>query len=173
MTHFEKPKEGEYAPYAIQYIGQVPDDGLLLKHLEDNLEAAKQFFRSVPEEKLTSRYAEGKWTIKEVLGHIIDTERVYGYRALRFARNDATELSGFEQDDYVKYSKANERSLDSMLEELSAVRASSIAFLKNLDADALMRFGTANGRKMTVRAAAYIIAGHEAHHIRIIKERYL
>ena len=89
MARIEKPKEGEYGAYDEGYVALVPGDGELLKHLEENLESAKTFFRSLPEEKLTWRYAEGKWTVKEILGHIIDTERVYAYRALRFARNDA------------------------------------------------------------------------------------
>ncbi len=173
MIHFEKPKEGEYGAHDKQYIGLTPDDGALLAFLEQTLGSAKALFRSLPEEKLTWRYAEGKWTVKEILGHIIDTERIYAYRALRFSRNDATELPGFEQDDYVKYSNANERSIDDMLEELSSVRASSIALLKSLDADALERGGIANGRRMTARGAAYILAGHQVHHMNIIRERYL
>ena len=139
MTQFEKPHEGEYAPYAIQYIKLVPDDGELLKHLERNLEEGKKFFRSIPAAKLTARYAEGKWTVKEILSHIIDTERIYSYRALRFSRNDATELPGFEQDDYVKFSGANERTIDDLLEEFTAVRLSTITLLQSLDADALLR----------------------------------
>jgi hypothetical protein len=173
MTRIEKPGANEYGPHDEQYVGLVPGDGELLKHLEDNLEAAKKFFRSVPEPKLVWRYAEGKWTVKEILGHIIDTERVYAYRALRFSRNDATELPGFEQDDYVKVSRSNERSIDDMLDELTAVRASSIALLKSLDDDAFMRSGVASGRRLSVRGAAYIMAGHQLHHMNIIKERYL
>jgi hypothetical protein len=100
MKKIEKPCEGEYAPYTIMYIGLLPDDGLVLKHLQDNLQTTKNFILSLPAERLTYRYAEGKWTIKEILVHISDDERIYAYRALRFARNDKTELPGFEQDDY-------------------------------------------------------------------------
>src|SRR6185295_9277028 len=103
VRKIEKPTEGEYPPYAIMYIGLLPDDGLVLKHLRDNYALTRDLLLSVPEEKLTYRYAEGKWTIKEILFHVIDDERIYAYRALRFARNDMTELPGFEQDEYVPF----------------------------------------------------------------------
>src|SRR5437868_7740336 len=109
MQRIEKPEAGEYAPYTIMYIGLLPDDGLVLKHLQANLQATTDFILSLPEEKLTYRYAEGKWTIKEILVHLIDDERIYAYRALRFARHDKTELPRFEQDDYALHSGANER----------------------------------------------------------------
>jgi uncharacterized damage-inducible protein DinB len=173
MKQIEKPKEDEYAPYAIIYIGLLPDDGLVLKHLQDNLQATKNFILSLPKEKLIYRYAAGKWTIKEILVHISDDERIYAYRALRFARNDKTELPGFEQDDYASYSGANERSLDDILEELTTVRHATISLFNSFDNEALTRAGVANGHIMSVRAAAYHIAGHELHHINIIKERYL
>ncbi len=117
MRKIEKPKEGEYAPYTIMYIGLLPDDGLVLKHLQDILQATKKFILSLPAEKLAYRYAEGKWTIKEILVHMSDDERIYAYRALRFARNDKTELPGFEQDDCARYSGANERDLDDIVEQ--------------------------------------------------------
>lgn len=173
MKKIEKPKEGEYATYTIMYIGLLPDDGLLLKHLQDNLQATKNFILSLPVEKLAYRYAEGKWTIKEILVHISDDERIYAYRALRFARNDKTELPGFEQDDYARYAGANERSLDDILEEMTTVRNATISLFNSFDGEALTRAGVANGNIMSVRAAAYHIAGHELHHINIIKERYL
>src|SRR5215207_9284518 len=127
MRKIEKPGVGEYAPYAIMYIGLLPDDGLVLKYLGDNSEATKDFILSLPEERLTYRYAEGKWTIKEVLAHIVDDERIYAYRALRFARNDRTELPGFEQDDYARHSGANERRVDDILNELTAARRATVA----------------------------------------------
>jgi uncharacterized damage-inducible protein DinB len=173
MKQIEKPKAGEYASYAIMYIGLLPDDGLVLKHLQDNLQATKNFILSLPTEKLAYRYAEGKWTIKEILVHISDDERIYAYRALRFARNDKTELPGFEQDDFARYSGANARSLDDILEELTTVRHATISLFNSFDNEALTRAGVANGNIMSVRAAAYHIAGHELHHINIIKERYL
>jgi uncharacterized damage-inducible protein DinB len=173
MMKIEKPKEGEYAPYTIRYIGLLPDDGLVLQHLEDNLKATTDFILSLPEEKLTSRYAEGKWTIKEILLHIIDDERIYAYRALRFARNDKTELPGFEQDDYAAHSGANGRHIKDILKEFATVRQATISLFEGLDREALVRVGVADGKVMSVRAAAYHIAGHELCHINIIKERYL
>jgi uncharacterized damage-inducible protein DinB len=173
MKLIPRPEPGEYAPYAIMYIGLLPDDGLILKHLEDNLRTTTEFLRRLPEEKLTYRYAEGKWTIKEILAHHIDDERIYAYRALRFARNDKSELPGFEQDDYAPESGANERSLDDLLDEFAAVRKSTIALFNSFNEHVLTRAGVASGNVMSVRAIAYHIAGHELHHMNIIKERYL
>ena len=173
MKKIEKPGEGEYAPYAIMYIGLLPDDGLVLKHLKDNLKATKNFILSLPEEKLTYRYGEGKWTVKEILAHVSDDERIYAYRALRFARNDKTELPGFEQDDYARWSGANERDIRDILKEFDTVRKATVSLFNSFDGKALVRAGTANGNVMSVRAAAYHIAGHELHHINLIKERYL
>ncbi len=172
MKKIGKPKEGEFAPYTIRYIGLLPDDGLVLKHLQDNVKATTDFILSLPEEKLTYRYAEGKWTIKEILAHIIDDERIYACRALRFARNDKTELPGFEQDDYALHSGANGRPVGDILEEFAAVRDATISLFNNLDDEALARLGAADGKVMSVRAAAYHIAGHELRHVIIIKERY-
>jgi uncharacterized damage-inducible protein DinB len=173
MKKIQKPKEGEFAAYASMYIGLLPDDGRVLNHLKDNLKATRDFILSVPEEKLTYRYAEGKWTIKEILLHISDDERIYAYRALRFARNDATELPGFEQNDYVPVSNANARPIKSILKELATVRQATLTLFNSFDRKALQRAGVANGHTMSVRAAAYHIAGHEIHHINIIKEKYL
>ena len=108
MRKIEKPKAGEYPPYAEMYMKWVPGDGDLLQHLEENFETTKKFILSLPAEKLLYRYAPGKWTIKEILVHIIDDERIYAYRAMCFARNEKKELPGFEQDDYIQYSNANE-----------------------------------------------------------------
>ncbi|MDX6694200.1 MAG: hypothetical protein QOF02_1803 [Blastocatellia bacterium] len=173
MKRIEKPVDGEYAPYTIVYIGLLPDDGLVLKHLADNLKASTAFILSLPAEKLAYRYAEGKWTIKEILVHLVDDERIYAYRALRFARNDKTELPGFEQDDYALYSGANARRVEDILEEFATVRRATISLFDNLESEALMRAGVADGKVMSVRAAAYHIAGHELRHLNIIKERYL
>lgn len=167
----EKPREGEYAPYAIQYIGLLPDDGLILKHLQDNLSATRNFLTSLPDDVLAYRYADGKWTIKEIVLHLADDERIYAYRALRFARNDRTELPGFDQDDYAKSSGANARTLESLLEELATVRAATISLYKGFDDEALLRGGVASGNFMTVRAVAYHIAGHELRHVNVIRER--
>jgi uncharacterized damage-inducible protein DinB len=169
----EKPGEGEYAPYAIRYIGLLPDDGLVLRHMEENLKATREFILSLPGERLAYRYAEGKWTIKEILVHVSDDERIYAYRALRFARGDKTELPGFEQDDYAAHSGANARDIEDILAEFADVRRATVSLFKGLDREALVRVGVADGKVMSVRAAAYHIAGHELRHVNIIKERYL
>jgi uncharacterized damage-inducible protein DinB len=169
----EKPREGEYPAYAHIYLDLLPNDGLILNHLADNLKTTKTFVGSIPKDRLLHRYAKGKWTIKEILGHIVDDERIYVYRALRFARNDSRELPGFDQDQYARYSNANERESWDLLDEFSFVRQSTIAFFKSLDEAALLRTGVANGQSVSVRALAYHIAGHEMRHMDIIRERYL
>lgn len=173
MRIIEKPTQGEYPGYAIMYMKLVPDDGLLLKHLRDGFDNMRKLVRTLPEQKLLFRYAEDKWTIKEVLVHIIDDERIYAYRALCFARNEKTPLPGFEQDDYVTFSNANERTIDNILREYEAVRNATITLFEGLDDTALLREGIANNNKATVRALGYHIAGHELHHMNIIKEKYL
>src|SRR6476659_8340730 len=173
MRSIEKPKDGEFPPYANMYLQLLPDDGLLLKHLKNNFIATKELILSLPEERLQYRYAENKWTIKEILVHIMDDERIYAYRALRIARNDKTELPGFEQDDYVPYSRANERSLKNILNEYATIRKATITLFENLDEAAFLRTGIANGHIVSVRALAYHIAGHELHHMNVIRERYL
>jgi uncharacterized damage-inducible protein DinB len=173
MKQIEKPNPGEYAPYAIMYIGLLPDDGLVLDHLKNHLNLTRALIAPLPEERLTYRYAEGKWTIKEILLHIVDDERIYAYRALRFARRDRTELPGFEQDDYALHSAANDRTVADLLEEFATVRAATISLYQGLGDDALTRAGVASGNFMSVRAIAYHIAGHELHHLKIIQERYL
>ena len=173
MKLIPKPTVGEYAPYTIMYIDLLPDDGLVLKHLQDNPENTIRFIRSFPPEKLTTRCAQGEWTINEILVHIIDDERIYCYRALRYARNDSTELPGFEQDDYVPYSNANDRDIESIIEEFVSVRQATLTLFNSFDDDALTRKGIGSGNVMSVRAAAYHIAGHELHHVNSIKENYL
>lgn len=173
MKIIAKPEDGEYSQYAIMYIGLLPDDGLILKYLKDNLATTTDFIRALPEEQLNYRYAEGKWTIKEIIAHLIDDERIYAYRALRFARNDPTELPGFEQDDYALESRANARTIDDLLREFDTVRNSTIALFDSFDDEVLTRSGVASGNVMSVRAIAYHLAGHELRHMNIIRERYL
>lgn len=172
MKKILKPQPGEYAPYAIMYIDLVPDDGLVVQHLADNLQMVKDLVAAQPDEKLSTPCAEGEWTIKEILSHVIDTERVFAYRALRFARNDSTELAGYEQDDYVAYSGANGRSIEDILAELTAVRMATIALINSLDDVAMTRSGLSNKHNLSVRSAIYQIAGHELHHFYSIKENY-
>src|ERR1044071_8789687 len=141
MRRIEKPNEDEYAPYAIQYIGLLPDDGLVLDHLQKNIETTRAFLLSLPEDKLLYRYAASKWTIKEIVLHIADDERIYAYRALRFARNDTTQLPGFEQDEYTRYSGANQRTLNDLLDEMATVRAATLSLYNGLEGDPLTRKG--------------------------------
>jgi len=118
-------------------------------------------------------YTDGKWSVAEVLVHLMDTERIFQYRALRFARNDKTELKGFEQDDYIPESEANGRDKEDVLREFLAIRNSSIALFKSFHEEQLKRSGKANGATMSVRALGCIICGHQAHHFNILKQRYL
>jgi uncharacterized damage-inducible protein DinB len=173
MRRIEKPKEAEYVPYVIQYIELLPNDGLVLDHLRTNLEATRAFLLSLPEDKLLYRYADGKWTIKEIVQHLADDERIYAYRALRFARNDPTELPGFDQDEYTRSAEANQRRLDDLLNELATVRAATLSLYDGLREETLRRVGVASGNVMSVRAIAYHIAGHELRHMNVIRERYL
>jgi uncharacterized damage-inducible protein DinB len=173
MRLISKPEEGEYAPYTIRYIGLLPDDGLVLTHLAENFSNVRQLISALPAEKLVWRYQPDKWTIKEILVHIIDDERIYAYRALRFARDDATPLPGFDQDFFTQNAGANDRPLDGIFNEYEAVRRSTIELFNGFDDSVLLRAGKADGRIMSVRAAAYHIAGHELHHLNIIKARYL
>ena len=173
MRRIKKPTEGEYPAYAHIYIGLLPDDGLVLRHMGESMKATTAFMLSLPEVRLASRYAPGKWTVKEVLAHVIDDERIYAYRALRFARNDPTDLPGFDQDAYAPYSGANRRTVESLLGEFAAVRRATIALFDSLDDEALERAGVADGKRATVRALAYHIAGHELRHMNVIRERYL
>lgn len=173
MKLIPKPEPGEYDPYAIMYVKLLPDDGMILQHLYNNRQRVDKFLSALTPEQWMLRYAEGKWTIKEILLHIIDDERIYAYRALRIARGDTTPLPGFDQDPYVTASHANDRSVQSLLEEYASVRNATLTLFGNLPDDAWMKTGTANDHSVTVRALIYHLAGHELHHLNIIKEKYL
>lgn len=127
----------------------------------------------ISDKKLGFAYAEGKWTLAEAIVHIIDTERIFQYRSLRIARNDKTPLPGFDQDDYVPQSNASGRSTTSLIEEYKAVRDATITLFSSFDEEAMLRIGIASDSKMSTRALGFIISGHQAHHVKIIKERYL
>ncbi len=173
MKLIMKPSPNEYAPYYDRYISLVQEDGMVLQHLYTNRKMIDAFLTALPADRWEYRYAEGKWTIKEALLHVIDTERIFAYRALTIARGDTTSLPGYEQDDYVPTSAANTRSSSSLLEEYAAVRQATLTLLGNLPEEAWGRIGTANEKPVSVRAIAYMLAGHELHHLTIIKERYL
>jgi uncharacterized damage-inducible protein DinB len=175
MRSISKPQPSEYPPYAEMYMKLLPNDGLILDHLASNFQIVRKLIYSLPTEKLLFRYAKGKWSIKETLVHIVDDERIFAYRALRFARNEQLNLIGFDQDDYVTYSEADLRDLDNIFEEYEAVRHSTIALFNGLPEAAFDRMGHGTGmaNDATVRALAYHIAGHELHHLNLIKDRYL
>lgn len=174
MLHrIPRPQEGEYAPYTIAYISEVPDDGGdVLGHLKNNYSIIRKHIESLPADKLTTPHEAGEWTVQEILVHMTDTERVFAYRALRIARGDTTPLPGFEQDDYVPPSKANDRNLTDILEEYRAVREATLTLLASLDDSVLMNSTLTSGNPTTLRALIYIIAGHELHHLVSIKENY-
>ena len=166
-------KSSEYNQFYSTYVDLVSENLSILQALENGKESVLAFFSVIPDDKLTYAYAEGKWTILEVLLHIIDTERVFQYRAVCIARNDNTPFPGFDQDNYIAPSQANKRSIKSLLEEYSAERESSIHLFKNLPTAGLLNLGEASKHALSARAAGFIIAGHELHHIKITKERYL
>ncbi len=165
-------KDHEYNPYYRTYI-EALGEVTLMDTLRKQLKNYPQFLASIPQEKLTYRYAEGKWTVAEVLVHVLDTERVFQYRALRFARKDVTPLPGFDQDDYVPNSGANLRSIEQLIKEYKAIRESTISLFETFDAAALKRKGVASNSPMSVAAMGFIMCGHQKHHRNILRERYL
>lgn len=154
------------------YVKTLCEETVIENLTETGMEVV-ELFQTIPESKGEYAYAENKWTIKEVIQHIIDTERVLGYRALRFARNDKTDLSGFDENDYVLASKSNARSLASLIEEFQHVRSATIDMFNSFDSEMVQNTGTANGFPFSVEAVGYIAAGHCLHHTNILKERYL
>lgn len=162
----------EFAPHYENYIKLVPEQDIvkgLLKQKEEML----HFFKSIPLFKHEFSYAEGKWTIKDIILHLIDAERIFSYRALRIARNDKTPLPGFEENDYVPNANANEREYESLLAEYEIVRNASISLFETFTSEDLLRLGIASNKSVSVRAIGYIMLGHELHHKNIILERYL
>src|SRR5882757_397934 len=166
-----RPEPTEYASFYETYVSKV-QGGDVLSQLESQRLQTAQLFAASSERDGNFRYAPDKWTIKEVVGHLSDSERVFSYRALRIARGDQTPLPGFEQDDYVKNGNFGEQSVADLVAEFGLVRASTLALLRSFSADAWARKGTASNYAVTVRALAFIIAGHELHHRDILQERY-
>ncbi|MFY0604082.1 MAG: DinB family protein [Flavobacteriaceae bacterium] len=164
----------EYADYFSRYINPTIANG---KSIVENLEESQQHFenvlKNVSKEKQNYAYAEGKWTLKELIQHIIDTERIFCYRALCFSRNDTTSLPGFDQDLFIDHGNANERLYNDIIEEMSIVRQGTILLFKSFSEEVLKRVGVGSGNNMSVRAAGYIISGHQNHHVKIAQERYL
>ncbi|MFZ0772081.1 MAG: DinB family protein [Candidatus Sulfotelmatobacter sp.] len=166
-----RPQPDEYAPYYERYISLVQDDDIL-NALDHQRRESMLLLSCRDDDDGDFRYAPEKWSAKEVLGHICDSERVFAYRALRISRADATPLEGFEQDDYVRNGPFANRPLADLVEDFIAVRRATLSLLRNLDEAAWLRRGIANKNEVSVRALAYIIAGHELHHRRILEEKY-
>ena len=164
--------ENEYAPFYKNYIKNLGDVNLH-EVLNSSFEDLINSLKNVPEEKLVYRYADGKWTIKELVQHIIDAERVLSYRALRFSRNDPSDLQGFDEDWYVGNSNGNERNFKDILDEFTHLRKANISLFHSFTNEMMPMLGTSNGSIMSVRALGFIIAGHQMHHLKIIKEKYL
>ena len=166
--------KNEYAPYFEQYMQLVTKEGKsIIENMQDSQIEFDTILRNLPEEKHNFCYAEGKWTLKELIQHSIDTERVFCYRALCFARNDKTSLPGFDQDIFVDNGNANQLKYTDLLDEMETLRKSTIQLYKSFSEEALLRIGVASGNKMSVRALGYLFSGHQMHHLNIVKERYL
>jgi len=166
-----RPQTGEYASYYEKYVSLVPATDIL-GVLEGQRLAMTQLLGARSEREGNFRYAPDKWTVKEVIGHVTDAERIFAYRALRIARGDRTAMEGFEQDDYVKTGGFSERTLADLSEEFASVRDASLSLFRSLSASAWTLSGLANKNEVSVRALAYIIAGHAVHHLRILEEKY-
>jgi uncharacterized damage-inducible protein DinB len=167
-----RPGPDEYVPYYAVYVDQVPE-GDVLGLLRRQVEETAGLVRTLSDHDAEYRYAEGKWSIKEVVGHVSDVERVFVYRALCFARGEAAGLPGFDENEYARRSNAGSRPLQHLVDELRTVREATLSLFSGLTEELLLRRGTANQHEYTVRAFAFIIAGHERHHARIVAERYL
>jgi uncharacterized damage-inducible protein DinB len=166
------PDASEYIPYYGRYIALVPD-GDIIAQLERQVETTTRVLGGLSAEQAEHRYAPGKWSIKEVVGHITDAERIFAYRALRFARGDATPLPGFDENAYVPAGDFGQRSLGELAAELRTVRAATLAMFRGLSDVAMTRAGVASDAPVSVRAVAWITAGHELHHVTLLRERYL
>jgi uncharacterized damage-inducible protein DinB len=163
----------EFGAYYQAYLNQVTNEFTLVEELEISLHRFIKFVQDIPMDKFDYRYADGKWTIKDIIQHIIDAERVFSYRALRFARKDATELPGYDEDEFANYANGSQRSIMDLLNELSAVRYATLSLFKSFNSEQLARIGIASENPMSVRAAGFVIIGHQNHHQKVFIERYL
>jgi len=164
--------DAEFAPFYQPYIS-LANEADLVEELEISVHEFIKFVQNIPMDKFDYRYAEGKWTIKDIIQHLIDSERVFAYRALRIARNDKTPLPGFEENSFANEANGNNRKLQEMLTELALVRQSTIMLFKNFSEEILLRTGTASDKPVSVRALGFIIIGHQKHHQKVFEERYL
>ncbi|MDN3493726.1 DinB family protein [Winogradskyella bathintestinalis] len=163
----------EYHPYYKTYLDKSNAEGGIVEGLSQNSEIVASFFSDIPKEKHSYAYAAGKWTIKDVLLHIIDTERIFAYRALRIARRDKIPMVGFEQDSYVEHGFAETRTIENLVNEYKTVRQATISLFSNFSSETLLEIGEASGAPFSVRVLGLITIGHENHHIEIIRDRYL
>ena len=167
-----KPAPTEHTPEFSHYVMLVAE-GDIIQTLEQQIENSLSLLRTIPSDKANFRYAPDKWSVKELLGHLIDSERIFSYRALCFARNDQTPLPGYEQNDYVREGNFDSRDLADLAEEFATLRRATIRLLRPLNETEWLRHGKANEKDLSVRALAYIIAGHELHHMGVLRSRYL
>ena len=168
-----KPKKGEYPEFATLYFNSLPNDLNLTDHLIKNLKSIIELYLSIPNDKYMYRYAEDKWTTKEILLHIIDTERVFAYRALAYARGEKVELPSYHENVYAKNSNANSRTATDLLDELKTVRLSTISLYKSFSHEQFAIVGKTTQSNLSVAATAFFILGHSIHHIQIIREKYI
>jgi len=167
-----RPELGDYAPYYENYIKLV-EDGDILKILNDQSKRTQDVLNSFSEHRGNFRYADGKWTVKEVVGHLLDTERVFAYRALCIARAEKKSLPGFDQDDYVKEGNFNRRELFELNYEFRLLRESNLLLFRSFTTEMLIKRGFANETSVTVLAILFMIAGHEKHHMKVLREKYM
>jgi uncharacterized damage-inducible protein DinB len=167
-----RPGPDEFAPYYGTYINKVPGE-CALTVMESSRESTARLLAGLSEEQAAYRYAPGKWSLREVIGHLADSERIFAYRMLRFARKDETPLASFDENAYMPAAEFERRPLAEVAAEFRAVRDATLALARSLDPEAQLRRGIASGKVMSVRALAWTIAGHEIHHLGVLKERYL
>ena len=172
MPTTTRPDQSEYAPYYARYVSLVPD-GDVLDVLERQLGDTVHLLGGVSEARVEHRYAPGKWSVRQVVGHVIDTERIFAYRGLCFARGDAGPLPGYEQDDYAVRGEFDRRTLRDLVGELVHVRRGNVMMFRGMSDEVLARRGVANGVEFSVRAIPWVLAGHERHHVGILREKYL
>ncbi len=167
-----RPEPTEYPDFYADYTKLVPDEDIL-KVLSRQPAEMRTIFAGVPEHLGSFAYDAEKWTVKQVLGHILDTERILAYRLLRIARGDQKPLEGFEQDDYIEHGRFNSRTIDDLIGEFELIRKANMSLMENLNEDDFSRHGTANNNRFTARAIALIMAGHVRHHLGILESKYL
>ncbi|NDK56356.1 DinB family protein [Pontibacter fetidus] len=169
----KKPSDTEFPVSYLPYVSQVPENKEVLDILEQQVTELQQLLATIDDARAEEAYAEGKWTIKELVQHMIDSERVFAYRALCFARGEQASLPGFDENLYAENSMANDRQLKDILDEYELVRKSNLCLFRSFETAVLDNVGTANNKHITLRGLIYVIAGHERHHLNILKERYL